>query len=164
MVCRKEEYVLMDYFNNITEMCNKIRDFIDKTYFTEKQWNFVGKSFSEDTEENDNFFRVSNLDKEYFKQHGYIVSFITNNNVTMVYNYGHIEFLQTEALRIITENEAQILVAYAIFETEKLVEKSKEDNTDFWCNWIDSGIGGFGALEIPEFREWLNKNIFEKGN
>ena len=81
MVCRKEEYVLMDYFNNITEMCNKIRDFIDKTYFTEKQWNFVGKSFSEDTEENDNFFRVSNLDKEYFKQHGYIVSFITNNNV-----------------------------------------------------------------------------------
>ena len=51
----------------------------------EKQWNFVGKSFSEDTEENDNFFRVSNLDKEYFKGFPLWASFLLGFVVPTLY-------------------------------------------------------------------------------
>ena len=163
MVQGKED-ILMDYFNNITEMCDKIRNFIDKDYFNKKHWHFTYKSFCEDTEENNNFFKDSEIDREYFRKHGYLISFIGNDGVTLVCNIDHVKFLEQEALRVITENEAQILIAYAIFETEKLIERNKESDSYYWCNWIDSGIGGFGTLEIPKFREWLNKNIFEKGN
>lgn len=164
MVRRKEEYVIMDYFNNITEMCDKIRDFINEEYFNKKQWYFTYKSFCEDSEGNNNFFKDSEIDKEYFRKHGYLVSFIGNDGVTVVCNIDNVKFLEQEALRVVSENEAQILIAYAIFETEMLMERNKKSDSYYWCNWIDSGIGGFGALEIPEFREWLNKNIFEKGN